>query len=387
MATIFGTAGDNRLRGTVSADTIHGLGGNDDISGVQGRDMLFGGPGNDALFGNPGADTLAGGTGRDTLVGGLGDDVMSGGAGNDVFRIGPIVRLEDRFTLKPVDFGKDVINGGAGTDRLVIDGPATFVENIDDAGSGYGGDFGAPPVRADLGAGTLRIGDSANRSTLISIERIETGSGDDTIRGSAADNHIRAGDGANFVHAGAGDDTIVGGATLYPYGSDARVETLNGGSGNDAIHGMGSYGDWAGYPGDPGAFMGTDILVGGAGNDTLYGGVAVQIMSGGSGRDVFALTAEPFYEYFVIPVFPPTTITDFEHGRDVIRFDADGPSRFVGAARSADLELGDIGYHRAGGDTILEARLDEYGEDDMDILTIVLSDYTGPISAGDFDFA
>lgn len=411
MTTIFGTARADRLRGTVSADTIYGRGGDDDIRGVQGSDRLYGDNGNDrldggiggdalyggngndrldggtgadVLIGNLGSDRLIGGLGDDQLIGGFGNDRMSGGGGDDVFRIGPIVRLDDPFTLTFVDPGRDVMNGGGGLDNLIIDGPATFVEDIDIAGSGYGGDQAAPPVRANLGAGTLRIGDSDNRSTLISIESIETGSGDDSINGSTADNLIRAGDGANVVYAGAGDDMIVGGATLYPYSSDARVEILNGGSGDDAIYGMGSYGDYAGYPGDPDAFTGTDVLAGGGGDDTLYGGIAIQIMSGGSGRDVFVLTGEPFYDHWV-PAYPLTTITDFEHGRDVIRFDATGPSRFVGAAGSDELELGDLGYHREGGDTILEARLDETGADDIDILTIVLSDYTGSLSAGDFD--
>ncbi|MFT3972949.1 MAG: calcium-binding protein [Amaricoccus sp.] len=386
MANILGTAGGDVLKGTASGDTIHGLGGNDTISGVGGNDVLFGDAGNDGLIGGTGNDALFGGLGADTLLGGFGNDTMSGGAGNDVFRIGPTNRLEDVYTLTPVETGRDAIDGGTGQDTLIVDGPPTFVEDSGAAGSGYGGDFGAPAVRANLGAGTLRIGDSANRSSLLSIENITTGSGDDSINGSSADNLIRAGAGANVVYAGAGDDTIVGGSTLYPFSSDARVEILDGGSGNDAIHGMGSYGDYAGQPGDPDAFTGTDVFSGGAGNDTLFGGAATQTMTGGSGRDTFVVLPEQVYHSFV-PEFPVTTITDFAHGQDKIGFDTDVDMRFVGAKNWEALDPGDIAYHRDGGDTIVEARFDTSGVDFIDIQTIVLSNYTGAVTASDFDLA
>lgn len=386
MAVILGTARGDALTGTRSVDTIHGLGGNDTISGLGGNDALFGDAGNDWLWGGTGNDALTGGLGADTLAGGFGNDTMSGGAGNDIFRIGPTNQLEDVYTLTPVETGRDMIDGGTGRDTLIVDGPPTFVEDSDAAGSGYGGDYAAPAVRANLGTGTLRIGDSANRSSLLSIENITTGSGDDSINGSSADNLIRAGAGANVVYAGSGDDTIVGGSTLYPFSSNARVEILDGGAGNDEIHGMGSYGDYAGEPGDPNAFTGTDVLSGGAGNDTLFGGVATQTMTGGSGRDTFVLLPEVAYHYFV-PEFPVTTITDFQHGQDKIGFDTDADLRFVGAKNWEALELGDIAYHRDGGDTIVEARFDTTDVDFMDIQTIVLSHYTGPVTASDFDLA
>lgn len=384
MANIFGTASGDSLTGTAAPDTIHGLGGNDTIRGVGGNDVLFGDAGNDWLSGGGGNDRLVGGLGADTLLGDIGNDTIQGGYGNDVFRIGPTNRLEDPYTLVPVETGRDAIDGGAGTDTLVVEGPPTFVEDSDAPGSGFGGDFGAPAVRANLGAGTLRIGDSANLSSLVSIENITTGSGDDSINGSVGDNVIRAGAGANVVYAGGGDDTIVGGATLYPFSSDARTEVLDGGAGNDVIRGMGSYGDYAGQPGDVGAFIGTDVLSGGAGNDTLFGGVATQTMSGGSGQDHFVLTTEPAYIGFV-PEFEVTTITDFQHAQDKIGFDTDADLQFVGAANWQSLDLGDIGYHRHSGDTIVEVRLDTTDVKFMDVMRVVLSDYTGPLTAGDFD--
>lgn len=417
MATIFGTSRADRLRGTVAADTIHGLGGNDDIRGVEGRDLLFGddgrdrldgAAGHDTLYGGFGADTLIGdtgwdwldggagndrllgGLGADTLVGGLGNDTALGGAGDDVFRIGPIVRQIDAFTLTPVDYGKDVLHGGAGTDTLVVDGPVFFVEDAELVGSGWGRDMGAPPVRANLMAGTLRIGESDNRSTLVSIENIQTGSGDDSINGTAGDNVIRAGDGANVVYALSGDDTIVGGSKVYADIDDhSNVEILHGGPGDDVIYGMGanaySTNDWR--------FPAEDVLVGGGGNDTLYGGGAIQTMTGGSGHDVFVVTDQGMYnddEWLDMSFLSRTTITDYDRGEDLIRFQSVGQDldlRFVGATSSENLEVGDLGYHRDGNDTVLEARFSESGSDDIDLLTVVLRGYTGPLSASDFDLA
>lgn len=97
-ATIVGTAGPDRLRGTRRADVIAGLGGADAIAGLGGDDLVCGGAGADRLSGGPGADTLlgqdgadrlAGGAGRDRLLGGPGADRLLGGADRDRLTGGP----------------------------------------------------------------------------------------------------------------------------------------------------------------------------------------------------------------------------------------------------------------------------------------------------------
>jgi Tol biopolymer transport system component len=64
-ATIVGTPGRDRLRGTRRADVIVALGGNDRVTAGRGRDLVCGGRGNDRLFGGRGRDRLIGGPGRD----------------------------------------------------------------------------------------------------------------------------------------------------------------------------------------------------------------------------------------------------------------------------------------------------------------------------------
>jgi uncharacterized delta-60 repeat protein len=91
-ATIVGTDGKDKLKGTKRADVIVGLGGDDTISGGGGNDVICGGRGNDKISGGAGADKLYGDAGKDKLNGGAGQDKLNGGA------------------------GKDSLNGGAGKD-------------------------------------------------------------------------------------------------------------------------------------------------------------------------------------------------------------------------------------------------------------------------------
>jgi len=119
-ATIVGTNGRDRLKGTGRADVIVGLGGNDTISGLGGNDVICAGAGNDKVsggggsdreYGEAGKDSLSGGDGGDKLSGGTGDDKLSGGDGKDSL-LGGVGR--DRLSGGD---GKDSLNGGGGRDR------------------------------------------------------------------------------------------------------------------------------------------------------------------------------------------------------------------------------------------------------------------------------
>ncbi len=98
-ATIIGTNGNDKLKGTRRADVIVGLGGNDTISGLGGNDVICGGAGKDKISGGAGKDKVFGGAGNDKLGGGSGKDQLNGGPGNDALSGGP---------------GKDKLNGGPG---------------------------------------------------------------------------------------------------------------------------------------------------------------------------------------------------------------------------------------------------------------------------------
>lgn len=83
---VFGTNGDDVLRGTQVADDIRGMGGNDELYAGAGNDRLNGGDGNDLLHGHGDNDTLTGGFGGDRIVLGDGRDSALGGPGNDLIQ-------------------------------------------------------------------------------------------------------------------------------------------------------------------------------------------------------------------------------------------------------------------------------------------------------------
>ena len=68
QATIVGTPGRDRIRGTGHADVIVALGGNDIVRGGGGNDRICGGKGRDRLFGGGGKDKLRGGPGKDKQI-------------------------------------------------------------------------------------------------------------------------------------------------------------------------------------------------------------------------------------------------------------------------------------------------------------------------------
>jgi hemolysin type calcium-binding protein len=82
-ATIIGTPGNDKRKGTAGRDVIAGLGGKDKLSGRGGNDLICGGRGKDTLKGGKGNDKLYGQAGKDTLKGGPGRDKLKGGAGRD----------------------------------------------------------------------------------------------------------------------------------------------------------------------------------------------------------------------------------------------------------------------------------------------------------------
>lgn len=230
---------------------LTGTPGNDTLTGTQWSDWIGGVEGDDRLLGLEGNDTLVGGDGDDLLVGGVGDDRLDGGAGVDT-----------------ADYA---------------DATATVV--------------------VDLSTG-LASGQHGN-DTLLSIENVTGGAGNDVITGDQADNILRGGAGADSLTGGAGSDTAsyAGSAqgvsvnllTGAVAGGDAAgdlltgIENLEGSGGGDTL------------AGDDGANRlyggaGNDTLFGNAGNDTLTGGVGDDLLYGGGGYDV-AVFADASAQY------------------------------------------------------------------------------------------
>lgn len=159
VETLTGSRYADKLTGNGVANTLSGNGGNDQLYGMGGNDQLNGSSGSDKLFGGSGSDKLAGGSGADRL------------------------------------------DGGAGTDTALYSGSAVTVNLLKNG---------------------LNTGE-AKGDTLISIENVETGGGDDNITGS---------NGANRINAGGGNDTFRGmaGADVFVFGWSGMAEASTIGS-------------------------------------------------------------------------------------------------------------------------------------------------------------
>ena len=100
-----GTAGEDKLLGTDTADGLDGRAGEDRLKGRDGADRLQGGRGEDVLKGNSGNDRLWGSRGNDQIVPGAGNDKVYAGYGDDL------------IYARDID-GVDFIDCGPGFDKV-----------------------------------------------------------------------------------------------------------------------------------------------------------------------------------------------------------------------------------------------------------------------------
>ena len=212
---ICGNDRNNTINGQNGDDIIRGEGGIDTLNGEAGDDMLYGGAGNDKLNGGPDNDDLYGEAGNDTLDGGAGGDELYGGIGDD--------------TLKDGDLeGIDTFEGGEGTDTLDY---STIAQNNPSLGTDVywhidlaEGETGKGVI-ADIRNGTLLLLDY-----ISGIENVKGAMGLNHLVGDDKDNMLTGGGADDKIKGMGGNDTIDGGEAT---GND--TELLDGGAGNDTL--------------------------------------------------------------------------------------------------------------------------------------------------------
>jgi serralysin len=305
-ASLFGPNGGGYVswhRGIVGGFTIANTVTIEAASGGRGNDKLTGNSSANALYGKDGHDKIYGREGDDTLIGGLGNDTLSGSSGVD--------------TVSYASAGRDV----------KLDLSRSSAQNT---GVGY--------------------------DTLIGIERVISGTGNDTLIGNGGSNRFDGGAGNDRLYGRDGDDSFVWGAGNDQYfggadtdtvsfssntsalridleltvaqtaarssGSDlfSSVENITGGTSNDVISGS----------------RVANILIGGAGNDTLNGRDGADRLTGGTGSDSFVFNK-------TISTSNVDRIMDFGNGTDRIVLDN---AIFSGLASGA-LEEGRLAFNVA----------------------------------------
>lgn len=143
------------------------------------------------LWGGDGDDELNGGAFDDVIVGGKGNDVVNGHEGND------------RFDEESKSNGRDVINGGAGLDEVsyALRSKDLYIELCESKELEACG----PACECEAASGQKDEGD-----TIVNVEMVRSGSGNDTIIGGPADNYVYAGEGDDKLSGGAGSDVLQG---------------------------------------------------------------------------------------------------------------------------------------------------------------------------------
>ncbi len=144
------------------------------LAGTECDDTLTGSSGDDVLRGGPGDDFLDGQEGNDLLIGDEGDDVFITGNGNDIVQGGD---------------GSDTINYASDTGGIGVDLTNTYTPT------------------GTMVSYTNAFGSFVD--TLLSIENIVTGSGNDFLVGNSENNILNGGDGNDTFEAGGGTNTII----------------------------------------------------------------------------------------------------------------------------------------------------------------------------------
>ena len=318
--------------GTSEQLVLRANGGSDTISATGNLAALIkltldGGAGNDTILGGNGADVLIGGKGKDFVDGNQGDDVAFLGAGNDVFQWDP-------------GDGSDVVEGQAGTDTMRFNG-SNADENIDIAANG-----GRVLFFRNIANVTMDLDD-------VETIRFNALGGTDTITVNdltGTDARLVAIDLAGVIGGAAGDgqpDTVIVNATngedvltVSALGSKIAVDglaarvTVDHAEASDNLVINGLAGEDIIDAGALAAGKATLHLLGGDGDDIIFGSVGGDRIEGGAGDDLlFGNGGSDTFRYSD-PLDGHDLVVDFDGdaagGQDVL--DLDGLFDALGVA-------------------------------------------------------
>ncbi|MBT4039595.1 MAG: hypothetical protein HOC63_01340 [Rhodospirillales bacterium] len=230
-----------------------------DVSGSTRNLTVTSGAGQDNLLTGSGNDVIDAGAGDDFIYSGDGNDIVDGGAGNDIIQGGTVDNGD----------GDDIYIGGEGADWTIypsakdgydlainLDATTSYTLTLSNGETMVIDPQSATDITTVTGELTWIDDD-----TLIFIENVMAGEGDDVIIGGTADNELVGNLGDDVILGGAGDDTLVGGSYYNnndssisgrDYLGDGNVDFrydgndyLDGGSGYDTAVFAGTFGDYA----------------------------------------------------------------------------------------------------------------------------------------------
>ncbi|MFS1945096.1 hypothetical protein [Vibrio lentus] len=177
---MYGTEGDDYIKGTRLAESIHAGAGDDEIHANDGDDIIHAGAGDDEIHANDGDDIIHAGAGDDEIHADGGNDEIYAGIGNDTIYTGQ---------------GNDIAYGGDGKDTLTSGGGNTSL---------YGGAGKDNLTGSYQGNNTLNGGEGDDVLQLSSVSSYYKDS-DNHLRGGLGDDHITSGYGKDTYYYDLGD--------------------------------------------------------------------------------------------------------------------------------------------------------------------------------------
>ncbi len=348
--TVTGTDDADYILGGTSAQTINAGAGNDVVyandfgshnsngdyveSQKSTQTTINGEGGNDYIIGSTGVDVINGGTGRDYIHGGAGDDILIGGSietfegatSNALYKYDEIHGGNGDDTIYSVNenqsyqggetYYKNFLYGEEGDDTIYANGYADQVyggEGDDtiysyaqkyhqdswDRDTNLFGGLGDDKIYIKSTVGVYADGGEGNDLIDVSestgnYNRLEGGSGNDTINGGSGSSEIVGGMGDDIIYGGDGDEEIYGGVMSQAQQA-FESDTIHAGKGSDIIYAGGSskiFGD----EGSNTIYFGTGsyneasnlYITGGTGDDTyIYHGYnGIDSIAASEGNDV-----------------------------------------------------------------------------------------------------
>jgi Ca2+-binding RTX toxin-like protein len=293
----------------------------------------------DKIYGYEGDDQLSGLAGNDLIDGGLGADLMYGGSGNDTF----VVNSAGDITVEELDGGTDTVQSStsyalaASIENLTLIGTASrgTGNSLDNAIIGNGGNNVLAGLggadRLDGGASGTDTADysASDAAVCVSLTKGrgygghaqgDTLVGIDNITGSDYNDTLEGGAGTNILRGGAGNDTVT-----YERAGKAVTVTLatteqqdTGGAGRDRLYNIENL-TGTEFDDQLTGTNGANVLRGLGGNDRINGGGGNDALDGGIGADI--LTGGAGIDSFIFGDLTGgvDTIADFVSQSDLLK--------------------------------------------------------------------
>ena len=209
--------------------------------------------------------------------------------------------------------------------------------------------------QVESGRGDDLIWSNSGNDTLSGFDgndTIDGGPGNDVISGQNQDDLLYGGDGSDAVNGGNGNDTLDGGPGNDVVNGENQDDLLYGGDGSDTING-----------GD-----GNDTLDGGPGHDTISGGNGNHQMFGQAGDDLFLRSA------------PGLNFMDGGSGTDRVQYSADRATFSITPVGPGEFRITRAGFPD---DHLVDVEFAQFTDETVDLSTLADDDVDGIVNSTD----